>query len=76
MVFILVRDPRQGRILDQMILDETDAEHPWDDPFWNQVTQATRTLKATYPHAEVIKGVSESVEVFLSNHPEYQEIIS
>jgi len=76
MYFVLVREPRNGKIVHQEILDAGDADRPFDDPFWAQAARTVRLLKATYSGAQVIEGMGSSIADFLRDHPEYGETAS
>lgn len=76
MHFIIVREPSQGRIVHQEILDPEDTERDFDDPYWDTVSDCLRDLEARFPGARVIEGMSPSIESFLRDHPEYGPLIS
>lgn len=73
MHFLLVCERSTGRLLQREILEATEQEHGFEDPFWEAVASRIEALQAQYPEAMVIQGMGSSIEAFLRDHPEFQE---
>lgn len=74
MQFILMRDPAKGQIVHREIVDTSDEDRDLEDPFWEVLAARKKALKGQYPGAELIMGFGESIEAFLRDYPEYQEM--